>query len=57
MSQLKVVLDTNALLRIISRRSVFSIVLDKLFENSFDLYVSNDIQLEYEEKLCDIFSK
>lgn len=57
MSQLKIVLDTNALLRSISRRSAFTIILDKLYENAFELYLSNEIQLEYEEKITDIFSK
>ncbi|MFI5159428.1 MAG: putative toxin-antitoxin system toxin component, PIN family [Sphingobacteriales bacterium] len=57
MPPLKVVLDTNALLRSISRRSEFAIVMDKLYENAYELYISNDIQLEYEEKISDIFSK
>jgi len=57
MPPLKIVLDTNALLRSISRRSAFSIILDKLYEGYFELYISNDIQLEYEEKIADIFSK
>ncbi len=57
MSPLKIVLDTNALLRSIARRSAFAIILDKLYENAYELYLSNDIQLEYEEKIADIFSK
>ena len=58
MTPLKVVLDTNALLRsIISRRSPFSVILDKLYEGDFELLVTNDILLEYEEKISDIFSK
>ncbi|HVU97937.1 MAG TPA: putative toxin-antitoxin system toxin component, PIN family [Puia sp.] len=57
MPVLKVVLDTNALLRSISRRSSFAIVLDKLHDGDFELWVSNDILLEYEEKITDIFSK
>lgn len=57
MQQLKIVLDTNALLRCISRRSNFAAILDKLYENAYELYISNDIQLEYEEKITDIFSK
>jgi putative PIN family toxin of toxin-antitoxin system len=57
MPALKVVLDTNALLRSISRRSSFAIVLDKLYEGEYELLVSNDILLEYEEKISDIFSK
>jgi putative PIN family toxin of toxin-antitoxin system len=57
MPPLKVVLDTNALLRSISRRSPFSIILDKLYEGEYELWVSNDILLEYEEKITDIFSR
>src|SRR3978361_425040 len=57
MQRLKVVLDTNALLRSISRRSAFSIIINRLYENAYELYISNDIQLEYEEKITDIFSK
>ena len=51
------VLDTNALLRSISRRSAFSFILDKLYEGAFELYITSDILLEYEEKTSDIFSK
>jgi putative PIN family toxin of toxin-antitoxin system len=57
MPPLKIVLDTNALLRSISRRSAFAVILNKLYENAYELYISNDIQLEYEEKITDIFSK
>ena len=57
MTPLKVVLDTNALLRSISHRSPFSIILDKLYEGAYELWVTNDILLEYEEKISDIFSK
>jgi putative PIN family toxin of toxin-antitoxin system len=57
MAPLKIVLDTNALLRSISRRSAFALVLDKLYQNAYELYITNDIQLEYEEKITDIFSK
>ncbi|MBX2901038.1 MAG: putative toxin-antitoxin system toxin component, PIN family [Cyclobacteriaceae bacterium] len=54
---LKVVLDTNSVLRSISRRSRFSIIMDKLYNGSFDLCVTNDILLEYEEKIAGAFSK
>jgi putative PIN family toxin of toxin-antitoxin system len=57
MPALKVVLDTNAILRSISRRSAFSDILDKLYDGDYELWVSNDILLEYEEKITDIFSK
>jgi putative PIN family toxin of toxin-antitoxin system len=57
MPGLKVVLDTNAILRSISRRSAFSVILDKLYDGDYELWVTNDILLEYEEKITDIFSK
>lgn len=54
---LKVVIDTNAILRCISTRSVFSIVLDELYNGNFELYITNDILFEYEEKITEVFSK
>src|SRR3546814_17115329 len=57
MSLLKVVLDTNAVLRSISRRSEYAKVIDKLYDGAFELWITNDILLEYEEKITDIFSK
>jgi len=56
MPPLKIVLDTNVVLRSISRRSAYTIILDKLYENAFEVYITNDILLEYEEKITDIFS-
>jgi predicted nucleic acid-binding protein len=52
----KIALDTNVLLRSISCRAAYAIILDKLYENAFELYITNDILLEY-EKISDIFSK
>lgn len=57
MNRFKVVLDTNVILRSISRRSAYAIILDKLNANVFELYVTNEILLEYEEKISGIFSK
>ena len=54
---LKVVLDTNALLRTISRNSIHKHVLDKLLNNQFDLFVTTEILLEYEEKIVQIFNQ
>ena len=52
---LKVVLDTNILLSSISRKSSYSYILTALFENKYELYVSTEILLEYEEKIITIF--
>ncbi len=57
MSPLKIVPDTNALLCSISRRSAYAIILDKLYQNSYELYLSHDILLEYEEKITALFSR
>lgn len=54
---LRVVLDTNALLRSISRKSAYTIVLDNLHKSTYQLYITNDILLEYEEKVTKYFSK
>jgi len=56
MPDIKIVLDTNCLLRSVSRRSAYAIVLDKLYENKYELCLTSDILLEYEEKITDIFS-
>lgn len=53
---LRVVLDTNVLLRCISRKSAYKIIGDRLYEGAFELFITNDILLEYEEKLSEIFS-
>jgi putative PIN family toxin of toxin-antitoxin system len=37
-------------------RSAYAVILDKLYENAFEIYITNDILLEYEEKISDIFS-
>ena len=56
MSIVKIVLDTNCLLQSISRNSVNKIILDKLISGDYDLYLTNEILMEYEEKIADIFS-
>lgn len=53
----RIILDTNAVLRSLSRRTEYAIVLDKLHQKAFELYISNDILFEYEEKITEIFSK
>jgi uncharacterized protein len=52
---LKVVLDTNILLSSISRNSPFHAILEALFDGLYELYVTTEILLEYEEKLRDNF--
>jgi uncharacterized protein len=55
MSLPKVVLDTNALLRCVSRRSKFANVLSRLYAGEYELYVFTEILLEYEEKITELF--
>jgi len=57
MQALKVVLDTDVVLRCISRRSSHAEVLEKLFKGIYELWLTNDILLEYEEKISENFSK
>lgn len=52
---LKVVLGTNALLRCISRRSQFAPVLSRLYAGEYELFLSTEILLEYEEKMIELF--
>ena len=52
---LRIVLDTNIILSAFSSHSPYRNVLDQLFERKYDLYLTHDILLEYEEKLKEIF--
>lgn len=54
---LRVVLDTNVLLKTVSRRSEYKLILDKLLIGDFECYVTTDILLEYEEKIAQIFDE
>lgn len=54
--KLKVVLDTNIILSSVSPYSPYRLILDKLDDFEYDIAVSTDILLEYEEKLGGIFS-
>ena len=47
--RLKVVLDTNVLLVSISSRSKYHWIYDKLLADEYDLFVTNEMLLEYEE--------
>lgn len=51
-----VVLDTNVVLRAISSQSKLAVIIDKLFSNEFDLLISSDILLEYEEIITRFYS-
>jgi uncharacterized protein len=52
---LSVVLDTNIVLASITGTSEYHSIIDHLLNGKFTLIVSNDILLEYEEKLSETF--
>ncbi len=54
-NKLRVVIDTNVLVRAVSGRSLSSFVFDALFNQKFILCISTEILLEYEEKLREIY--
>jgi uncharacterized protein len=54
---MKVVLDTNVVLRAISSKSVYAILLDELYLQTYSLVVSTEILFEYEEKIIHFFGK
>ena len=56
-SLIRVVLDTNIVLSSVSRRSPYHAILQQLFDGKYDLYLTNDILLEYEEKITQIFDR
>ncbi|GBL35889.1 hypothetical protein EMGBS15_14840 [Filimonas sp.] len=53
---LNVVLDTNIILSIVSSYSPYCVVKEHLIKGTFGLFVTNDILLEYEEKLQENYS-
>ena len=52
---LRVVLDTNIILSSISRRSPYRAIMEKLYDGKYELFITNDILLEYEEKISQNF--
>ena len=50
---LKIVLDTNAFISCIEKKSTYRNVFDALLENKIQLYISSEILLEYEEKFIE----
>ncbi len=54
---MKVVLDTNVILRAISSKSEYAILIDELYLQSYSILVSTEILLEYEEKITQFFNK
>ncbi len=54
---MRILLDTNILVRSVAGRSFSSVIFDALFNQKFILCVSSEILLEYEEILARIYDK
>ncbi|OGU35295.1 MAG: putative toxin-antitoxin system toxin component, PIN family [Ignavibacteria bacterium GWB2_35_6b] len=52
----KVVLDTNVLLVSISTKSKYHCIYDKLVADKYDLFITNEILMEYEEVISQRYS-
>ena len=55
--KLKIVLDTNALISTMSNRLDYELIFDALIQNRYNLFISNEILLEYEEKISHFFNE
>ncbi len=53
--KIRIVLDTNIILSSISSKSPYHYILKALFDGYYELYVTTDILLEYEEKITSNF--
>lgn len=56
MNKLKIILDTNVLLVSISSKSQYHWIFQNLLNNPFEMYISNEILMEYEEVISLKFS-
>ncbi len=56
MNKLKIILDTNVLLVSISSKSPYHWIFKKLIEGVFDLGITSEILLEYEEIIASKYS-
>lgn len=57
MPKLRVVLDTNVVLRAISSKSNLAELLDRLYSEEYEAVVSTEIILEYEEKITHFYGQ
>jgi predicted nucleic acid-binding protein len=44
--KLKIVLDTNAIISALGRRSPYKTIIDKLLDDKYELFVTTEILLE-----------
>lgn len=52
---MKIVLDTNVVLRALSSKSVLRYIVDALFDGRYELIVSTEILFEYAEKITQFY--
>ncbi len=55
-NRLKVVLDTNVLLVSISSKSKYHWIYEKLLAKEYDLFITNEILMEYEEVISEKYN-
>ena len=55
-NRLKVVLDTNVILVSISSKSKYHWIYEKLLEKEYDLFITNEILMEYEEVISEKYN-
>jgi uncharacterized protein len=56
MNRLRIVLDTNVILSSLSFRSKYRHIIDELMNSTYDIFVTTEILLEYEEKINQFFT-
>ena len=56
MSKLRIVLDTDVILSSLSFRSKYRHIIDELMNGTYDIFVTTEILLEYEEKINQFFA-
>ena len=55
--RLKIVLDTNVIMSALGRKSPYKSVINKLLEDKYDLFVTTEILLEYEEMIVQLHNR
>jgi putative PIN family toxin of toxin-antitoxin system len=55
--KLRVVLDTNVILNALSSKLPYRVVLQNLLSGGYELCVTSEILLEYEEKITEFYSE
>jgi predicted nucleic acid-binding protein len=56
MNKLRIVLDTNVTLSSLSFRLKYRHIIDELMDGTYEIFVTTEISLEYEEKINQFFA-